>query len=344
VADPAPDETGPQPNFPLLPFSYIVGQDELRRMLLVAYVMGSSVGGVLVSGERGTAKSTSVRSFSQMMYGSVPTTLPINATDDRVVGGWDIDSLMRGRPEPKRGLLQEANKTGFLYIDEVNLLDDHIVNLILDVVSTGVLVVQRDGIDDIVLDVSFMLIGTMNPDEGALRPQLLDRFGLFVAVQPEERVEDRARILRTVLRFDLERERIRSTWLDKGREDDRRLRQRIIDARERLPYVRMADEAVDLCARVAAEFAVVGHRAEIVMARAAMAVAALAGRHEANPGDVKAIARAAIIHRRRDVAYLDTYEWSDKDRESLNALIPGPDTYERSGQDRDRLNGLIPGE
>ena len=201
----AREVTGPKINFPLLPLSYIVGQRELRRMLAVAYVMGSSVGGVLISGERGTAKSTSVRSFAHMMYGSVPTTLPINATDDRVVGGWDIDSLMSGNLRLKEGLLQQANRTGFLYIDEANLLDDHIVNLILDVVSTGVLVVERDGIDDIRLDVSFMLIGTMNPEEGALRPQLLDRFGLFVAVEPEEPVEIRAQILRTVLRFDIER-------------------------------------------------------------------------------------------------------------------------------------------
>jgi magnesium chelatase subunit I len=175
VTEHAGEGSGRKINFPLLPYNYVVGQDKLKQMLSIAYVMGSSVGGVLVSGERGTAKSTIVRSFARMMYGGLPTTLPINATDDRVMGGWDIEALMKGNPEPMPGLLKQANKTGMLYIDEVNLLDDHIVNLILDVVSTGVLVVERDGINDQEEDVSFMLVGTMNPDEGSLRPQMLDR-------------------------------------------------------------------------------------------------------------------------------------------------------------------------
>lgn len=128
---------------PLLPYSYVLGQDTLRRALEIAYV-APSVGGVLVSGERGTAKSTTVRAFARMMYGELPVTLPINATDDRVVGGWRIDALMAGRTEPQPGLLEHANEQGVLYIDEVNLLDDHIVNLILDVVSTGLLAVQRE--------------------------------------------------------------------------------------------------------------------------------------------------------------------------------------------------------
>jgi magnesium chelatase subunit I len=322
VPEHAREGTGQRVNFPLLPFSYIVGQAELRRMLAVAYVMGSSVGGVLISGERGTAKSTSVRSFAYMMDGWIPTTLPINATDDRVVGGWDIDSLMSGNPQLKKGLLQLASDTGFLYIDEVNLLDDHLVNLILDVVSTGVLVVERDGIDDVRLDVSFMLIGTMNPEEGSLRPQLLDRFGLFVAVEPEEPVDIRTKILRTVLRFDIERNQPRSQWIDDGRKGDLQTRARINAAKKAVSQVRMTDETMELCARVAAEFEVVGHRAEIVMARASMAVTALAGRRETTHRDVRAIARAAITHRRRDAAYMETFEWSDKDQDLLNQLIP----------------------
>ena len=121
---------------PLLPYSYVLGQDALRRDLEIAYVVPSA-GGVLISGERGTAKSTTVRAFARMMYGELPVTLPINATDDRVVGGWRIDALMAGRTEPQPGLLEQASRQGVLYVDEVNLLDDHIVNLILDVVSTG---------------------------------------------------------------------------------------------------------------------------------------------------------------------------------------------------------------
>lgn len=308
-------------NFSFLPYSYVVGQSEVRNALAIAYVMGSSVGGVLLSGERGTAKSTIVRSFASMMYERLPVTLPINATDDRVLGGWDIDSLMRGEPRLKKGLLQQATDTGMLYIDEANLLDDHVVNLILDVVSTGVLVVERDGIDDLQFDVSFMLVGTMNPEEGSLRPQLLDRFGLFVPVLAEQRTEIRAEILRTVLRFDTERGRADSPWLEQGMRHDNLLRKQIAAAREAVSSVTVTDETIDLCSRVAAEFEVVGHRAEIVMARAARAVAALAGRVQAEPGDVRDIARYAVMHRRRDAAYSDGFEWSDKDGERLDRLI-----------------------
>src|SRR5207248_7357981 len=155
---------------------------------------------VLISGERGTGKSTIVRAFAQMMYDDLPVTIPINATEDRVVGGWQIDELMRTNAKPQKGLLKEADGK-LLYVDEVNLLDDHIVNIILDVTSTGVLVVEREG-QDIQEPVQFTLVGTMNPEEGGLRPQLLDRFGLMVRVVAEANPEQRRQILQTVLAFD----------------------------------------------------------------------------------------------------------------------------------------------
>jgi magnesium chelatase subunit I len=311
-------------NFPLLPFSHVVEQDDLKNMLKVAYVMGSSVGGVLVSGDRGTAKSTIVRSFAAMMYDGLPTTLPINATDDRVMGGWDIKALMEGRSTQKEGLLELANLTGMLYIDEVNLLDDHIVNLILDVVSTGVLVVERDGINDQEDNVSFMLVGTMNPDEGSLRPQMLDRFGLFVQVEAVQTESVRASILETVMRFDVERDwpEARSDWLRRGRDKDARLKAHILAAEKAAPHVRVTAETIKLCAHVAAKYEVVGHRAEIVMAKAARAVAALEGHRETVPGDVRTVAKYAIRHRRREVVYPDSFEWSLEDQGELNELIP----------------------
>jgi magnesium chelatase subunit I len=313
-------------NFQLLPFSYVVGQEDLKDMLKIAYVMGSSVGGVLVSGERGTAKSTIVRSFAKMMYDGLPTTLPINATDDRVMGGWDIEALMAGNPTRKPGLLQLANKH-MLYIDEVNLLDDHIVNLILDVVSTGVLVVQRDGINDQDEDyeetVSFMLIGTMNPDEGTLRPQMLDRFGLFVPVEAVDEESVREKILETVLRFDVERDlKPESDWLRRGKLQDAQAKREIDVARDAAPSVRVTDETRWLCARVAARYEVVGHRAEIVMAKAARAVAALGRRGETAPRDVRRVAEYAIRHRRSKVMYPDGLAWSPKDQALLDELIP----------------------
>jgi magnesium chelatase subunit I len=315
-----------KPIFSLLPFSRIVGQQELGDLLQVAYVMGTKVGGVLVSGERGTAKSTIVRSFAAMMNDKLPVTLPINATDDRVVGGWDIDALLEGNPKPKLGLLQQAHN-GMLYIDEVNLLDDHIINLILDAVSTGVLNNQHEGMDDSTVDISFMLVGTMNPDEGALRPQLLDRFGLFVPVQAEGDPLPRRDILDTVLRFDLERDKERSghrsEWLEEGRRLDRRRAKEVAEAKDAAPLVHVTDETKELCAHVAAEFDAVGHRAEIVMAQAAGAVAALQQREETLPADVRRIARYALMHRRRGAVYADGgFEWSSRvDDDLLDTVI-----------------------
>ncbi|WP_143196078.1 AAA family ATPase [Archangium sp. Cb G35] len=203
--------------FPILPYSRIVGQSQLKLALELAFI-DPDIRGVLLSGERGTAKSTAVRAFSQMMYGKLPTTLPINATEDRVVGGWRIDALMSQKDEWQPGLLQEADGK-LLYVDEINLLDDHLVNIILDVASTDVLVVQREG-KSIETPVHFTLVGTMNPEEGGLRPQLLDRFGLMVAVPSEESEERRLEILETMLCFDRE-----AQDLARAREDLARARE-----------------------------------------------------------------------------------------------------------------------
>jgi magnesium chelatase subunit I len=320
-----------RPGFQLLPYSYIVGQQTLCRLLEVAYVRGSQVGGVLVSGERGTGKSTILRSFASMLYGELPVTLPINATDDRVMGGWQVDALLNGRTIMLPGLLEQAGGTGMLYVDEVNLVDDHIVNLILDVVSTGVLTVQRDGMDSVQADVSFMLTGTMNSQDGAIRPQLLDLFGLYVPIKTERAPEVRRNILFTVLNFDSERDQMHSEWLDEGRRSDARRRTELQLARSVAPYIEVTRDIVDLCARVAAEFDVVGHRAEIVMAEAARATAALAGRQAAIPEDVGGIAPYAVMHRRRSITFADvfdrnttfaeTFEWSAKDAELLAQII-----------------------
>jgi magnesium chelatase subunit I len=307
-------------NFPLLPYSYIVGQSQLKWLLEVDYVMRSSVGGVLISGERGTAKSTIVRSFANMINERLPVTLPINATDGRVIGDWDIKSLKNGDPEEKPGLLEKAGKAGMLYIDEVNLLDDHIINLILDVASTNVLVVEREGMDK-EIPVSFSLVGTMNPEEGALRPQLLDRFGLFVDMKAEPDLEVRAEILRTVLRFDTERNQDYSSWLDEGTKRDSQHRSAIESAKRNAGYIEPADDVVKLCAAVAARFDVVGHRAEIVMARAACAAAALDGRFTPEPRDIERVAPHAIMHRRHNAVYTDKFEWTKADEESLARVI-----------------------
>lgn len=308
----------------LLPYSRIVGQEELKRALELTYI-APRIGGVLVSGHRGSGKSTAVRAFAQMVYGELPVTLPINATDDRVVGGWKIDELMlRQEPVRQPGLLVEASRKGILYIDEVNLLEDHIVNLILDVASTGHLSVQYEGQDEALSDISFALIGTMNPEEGLLRPQLLDRFGLMADVQAEGDPEVRREILRTVLRFDAARAGVgadAANWLEEGREADRALAADLAAARDRLYDVAVADEALDLCARLASRFNAAGHRGEFVMAFAARALAARTEAPVVGEADIAAVARMALQHRRPATVEGGQIDWSDADAATLAEVL-----------------------
>jgi magnesium chelatase subunit I len=295
--------------------------------------MGPKGYGLLVSGERGTAKSTTVRSFAYMMKNSLPVTLPMNATDDRINGGWQVDSLLRGDENPKwdDGLLKEAG-TGtetvrMLYIDEVNLLEDHIINQILDVASTGVLTVQRDGKGLSESNVSFMLVGTMNPDEGPLRPQLLDRFGLFVPIKAVRSRELRRDILFTRLKFDNELERRKNTgesaWIREWKEKDDIHRDELEEAKLRVEGIDPEEHPalLDTCAHVAEAFNVVGHRADLVMARAACAAAAIKRRDEPTADDVAGIAQYAVMHRRPNDDYNDGFRWDEPEKARLAQII-----------------------
>lgn len=318
-----------RPNFPLLPYSCIKGQGVFQRVLEIAYVMGPQGYGLLVSGERGTAKSTTVRSFSYMMNDKLPVTLPMNATDDRINGGWEIDSLLKGEEHPtwKDGLLQEAGTAGMLYIDEVNLLEDHIINQILDVASTGVLTVERDGKGLAEPNVSFMLVGTMNPEEGPLRPQLLDRFGLFMPIAAAPTRELRRDVMFTRLKFDNELEKSKrtgeSSWIREWKDKDDRHKEDLKDAKQRAKDIDPVEHAalLDVCAHVAEEFNVVGHRADLVMARAACAAAALDRREVPTSGDVAEVAQYAVMHRRRSDDYTDGFVWAEPERTKLSRVI-----------------------
>ena len=307
---------------PILPYSLIVGQEQLKLALELAYV-APRIGGVLLSGQRGTGKSTAVRAFAQMMYGHLPVTLPINATEDRVVGGWKIEDLMEGRPVPQDGLLEEANGK-LLFVDEVNLLDDHIANIILDVTATGVLVIQREGLHQ-QKSVSFILVGTMNPEEGGLRPQLLDRFGLSVHVRPETDEDRRGEILKTVLGFDkairaLERNEP-STLIQTARKKDADRKQQIEKARRNLDQVEFPDQAVRACVRLAQQFNAEGHRGDYVAALAARACASLQGSTDVSLENVKSVAPMALQHRRPDVLQRGHEIWTPADDELLNQVL-----------------------
>jgi magnesium chelatase subunit I len=306
----------------ILPYSRVVGQPALKLALELNYV-APSIGGVLITGAPGTAKSTVVRAFSLMVQGRLPVTLTIDATDDRVLGGWELGELLEGRPTRKRGLLEDAGDDGLLYVDEVNLLNDHVVNIILDVASTGVLSVQREGIDA-VREVRFGLVGTMNPEEGGLRPQLLDRFGLM-AVATGLDAAQRREMLSAVLRFEEDVARPGGAAPDgtlaRWRADDARIRDRLRAARDALYEVEVPDSAMDLAVAAAGALRAVGHRGEVVMLQAARAHAALYAAPAVTPEHLRAVAPFALRHRRPDSSQSGATDWSAEDDALLDELL-----------------------
>lgn len=311
--------------FDILPYPLIVGQTELREALEVAYVGRL---GVLATGQRGTAKSTTIRAFSLLVHNDLPVTLPIGVTDDRVLGGWSVEALLgeQPRPEWQKGLLARAGKTGMLYVDEINLLDDHIVNLVLDAAATGILTVQRDHADLPTEQHEFALVGSMNPDEGPLRPQLLDRFALVVSVRDEGDPATRAEILRTLFAYDLHRTEPDSDFMAKATANAQVLRQRLHEARERCRGVACPPEIIEACAAAAAAFDVVGHRGEVTMLKAAQARAALDNVKVVEVRHLRAVAKPALIHRRQNVDSGTLRRWGQAEEERLDEILPASQT------------------
>lgn len=314
----------------ILPYSRIVGQDSAKRALELAHI-APAVGGVLLSGERGTGKSTLVRAFCQMLRtgsnaDSLPVTLPINATEDRVIGGWDVNALVQGEAKWRPGLLEEADGR-LLYVDEINLLDDHIVNIILDVTSTGVLVVQREGKADR-RRVRLTLVGTMNPEEGGLRPQLLDRFGFNVIVGAVDDLTQRTQILANVVAFDAVLREWRATqtenlWLTTALAEDAACQQALIKAAELLPSVAIADTIVTKIVKLAQVFRVEGHRADYTIAMAARANAARDGRLEVSDDDLRTVAPIVLRHRRAEALHSDRAPWGETETAKVESALAG---------------------
>jgi magnesium chelatase subunit I len=306
----------------ILPYSLIVGQEKLKLALELAYI-APRIGGVLICGKRGTAKSTTARAFASMMFDALPVTIPINATEDRVVGGWDVKKLLENLIVEQPGLLEEAHQK-LLYIDEVNLLDDHIVNIILDVISTGKLVIQREGRNE-QREVSTTLVGTMNPEEGGLRPQLQDRFGLMVAVEDETGYENRLKILETVLAFDRalqeEREGRVSSFLTQGREQTREYRGVIEQARARLYGVELMAETAEKCVKLAQFFQVEGHRGDYLLALAACAYAARVNDDKATLEHLRVVAEPVLRHRLPNAHQLSNALWGEEEEQKVTEIV-----------------------
>jgi magnesium chelatase subunit D len=326
------------------PFAAIVGHDDLRLALLLNAVH-PAIGGVLVRGEKGTAKSTVVRGLAALLPAiSVVQTcrfscdpgaqdpdcpdaphdpqatirparlveLPVGATEDRLVGSLDLErALTSGVRAYQPGLLCAAHR-GVLYVDEVNLLHDHLVDLLLDAAAMGRAYVEREGVS-VSHAASFLLVGTMNPEEGELRPQLLDRFGLTVEVTAARDVDARTEVIKRRLAFEANPAAFANQWST----SDKELARQIIAARQALPTTELPDTELRRIAALCASFDVDGMRADLVIARAAVAHAAWRGANQVDEHDVEVAARLALPHRRRR----DPFDEPGIDEEQLQQAL-----------------------
>ena len=312
------------------PFSAIVGQDEMKLALLLNAI-SPAIGGVLIRGEKGTAKSTAVRALAAVLPKlavvsdcpfscppdqpermctscrarlangeTLPVTqrqmrvvnLPINASEDRVVGTLDLEHALReGQRRFDPGVLAEANR-GILYVDEVNLLDDYVVDILLDAAAMGVNIVEREGIS-FSHPARFILIGTMNPEEGELRPQLTDRFGLCIDIASIHDIRQRVQIVERRELYEANPQAILAEYAPAEQE----LRTRIQQAAQREPHISVSQSVAELIATINIELAVDGHRGDIVMRRAASTYAALLGEETVTPEHVYTVAPMALAHR-----------------------------------------------
>jgi magnesium chelatase subunit D len=284
-------------NQPGYPFSALVGHDRLRLALLLCAVR-PEIGGVLIRGEKGTAKSTAARALAAVLTEADPgaklVELPIGATEDRVVGSLDLQKVLRdGEHAFSPGLLSRAHG-GVLYVDEVNLLPDHLVDVLLDAAAMGRVHIERDGVSHS-HESRFVLIGTMNPEEGELRPQLLDRFGLAVDVHASREVAVRSAVIRRRLDYEADPAGFAARYTA----HDSDLAQKIAAARARVNDVELSDRELNRIAALCAAFDVDGMRADLVVARTAVAHAAWRGADSVSEEDIRVAAELALPHRRR---------------------------------------------
>ena len=317
------------------PFTAIVGQESMKEALILNTI-NPLIGGVLIRGEKGTAKSTAVRALASLLperhvvggcacgcpwndassrcpecreredpqESIVPmrvVELPLSSTEDRVAGTLDIEhAINTGKKKFEPGVLAKANGN-ILYVDEINLLDDHIVDLLLDAAAMGVNFIEREGIS-YSHPSKFILVGTMNPEEGDLRPQLLDRFGLMVDVEAERDEERRMQIIERRMEFERDPEDFSSRYEEQQAE----LRDRIQEARELVGEIVPGKDVVRAAVRIPLHLDVDGHRADLTLIKSAVAYAAMQGRTEVLPTDVAHVAPLVMAHRMRRNPFQDS--------------------------------------
>jgi len=280
----------------VFPFSAVVGHDDMKLALLLN-AMDRRIGGVLLRGQKGSAKSTLARALAALLPGgSAFVELPLSASEDRVVGSLDLQAALTvGAKRFHPGLLADADG-GVLYVDEVNLLPDHLVDVLLDVAASGVNRVEREGMSESHSS-RFVLVGSMNPEEGELRPQLLDRFGLSVEVKTPEELGERVEVVKRRDEF----ERDRAAFIAKWKKEDDRLRRRIVAGRKTLPGMELPDDVLVAAARLCMQLGTDGLRAELTLIRAARSLASLEQAAAVAVTHLRRVAPSALRHRlRRD--------------------------------------------
>ena len=336
----------------LYPFTAIVGQEKMKEALILN-IINPSLGGVLIRGEKGTAKSTLVRALANLLAEREENScefhcepdkidnycsqcsekylkgekiekhkstmkvinLPISATEDRVVGTLDIEyAIKTGEKKFEKGILAQSNRN-ILYVDEINLLDDHIVDVLLDSAAMGVNTIEREGIS-YSHPAKFVLVGTMNPEEGDLRPQLLDRFGLVVDVIGERETSKRVEVIKRRLDFEAEPEKFIKKYLVKEEE----LKNRIENSKKRLNNIKCSDEIYELAAKISIVLNVDGHRADIAVVKTAITIAAFENREEVIKEDILRAAVLALPHRMRKTPFEDGILDEEQIEKLVNSL------------------------
>lgn len=336
----------------LYPFTAIVGQEKMKEALILN-IINPSLGGVLIRGEKGTAKSTLVRALANLLAEREENScefhcepdkidnycsqcsekylkgekiekhkstmkvinLPISATEDRVVGTLDIEyAIKTGEKKFEKGILAQSNRN-ILYVDEINLLDDHIVDVLLDSAAMGVNTIEREGIS-YSHPAKFVLVGTMNPEEGDLRPQLLDRFGLVVDVIGERETSKRVEVIKRRLDFEAEPEKFIKKYLAEEEE----LKNRIENSKKILKNIKCSDEIYELAAKISIALNVDGHRADIAVVKTAITIAAFENREEVIKEDMLRAAVLALPHRMRKTPFEDGILDKDQIEKLVNSL------------------------
>ena len=329
------------------PFTAIIGQENMKKAL-VLNVVNPRLGGVLIQGEKGTPKSTAVRALADLLpprrcikgcrFHDDPgapaawcdechekydhqepevellpmkvVELPVSATEDRVVGTLDIEAAIReGKRSFETGILADANRN-ILYVDEINLLDDHVVDVLLDSAAMGINTVEREGIS-YSHPARFSLVGTMNPEEGDIRPQLLDRFALSVYVAGEKDLDRRAEVIKRRLEYEDDPAAFVAKWEEEQQNEVHRIER----AMKLLPQVTAANEILRLAAKLSIALGVDGHRADITLIKTAQTLAAVAGHTEVNREDLREAAKLALPHRMRRRPFEEqSLNWDDVDK------------------------------